>query len=123
MHVIITWSALSICNYCNQQLTCTFDKAKKCVFPLVTVKEVKKASSSLNGYVVVFTIVGDQSSAHDQFEEVGVLKRAHDGNYGNVLPHVYQIHTSKESVYRDPTVQTPWSAQTQVRPSMTQRSP
>ena len=38
----------------------------------------------------------------DHLYMVGVLKRVHDGNYGNEPTRSYQIHTSEEGMYRVP---------------------
>ena len=84
---------------CNQQSTFAIDMAENLLLTPCYWQGSVKASSPLNGKVAVFAIVGDRSCAHDQFEEVGLLERAHNGNHGNVHL-VYQIYTSRESMYR-----------------------
>ena len=63
MHIIITGSGLSIGNLCSQQFL--KDDNSWFLHPCYW-QGSAKASSPLNGYVAVFAIVGDRSSAHDQ---------------------------------------------------------
>ena len=99
MQKLITRSGLFMGNECNQQFIYAVVVQKIRLFTPCYCQGSEKASSPLNGYVAVF---GDQSSAHDHFQEVGVLKTAHDGNYYANVHHVFQIHTSRESMYRVP---------------------
>ena len=55
------------------RVVCQQDDIKTVFGPLVTSKEVKKTRSPLNGYVAVFSNVGGQSSAHDQFYVVSTM--------------------------------------------------
>ena len=64
---------------------CHWTWQKSVYYSLVTIKEVKKATSPSHGYVAVFAITSDQSSEHDQFKKVGVLKWAHDGCEGCLM--------------------------------------